>query len=389
MIILKDFNYRNVFSGIVASLLAIVGPPALMLQAASNGNFTISQTVMWFISVHVFGGILGILLSLYYRIPVVGAHTLTGIAFLATVTAQFTYHELIGAYIMSGLIMLLIGYLGIFSKLMACIPKQVIAAMLAGMITNYMVDFAISITYLPVIGTLSFVSYLLCSKWIKRIPPMVAAIATGLILLLLTRPFNSSGMISSFIIPHAQIPEFNLLSFLSISIPLALVILSNDAAVGIGALEQNDYNPPVNRIIFFSGVFTIMASFFGGQSANVAGMMSAICSDEEAGPRDKRYIASFISGIIVLIFGLFSWKLVPFIQTIPKQFVSMFLGFVLLGVFGNSLNTSFSDSKMKISTTVTFIIAISNITIYNISAPVWALLIGALIARFIENQRLQ
>jgi benzoate membrane transport protein len=387
MNIFKDFNYRNVFSGIIASLLAIVGPPALMLQAASNGNFTISQIIMWFISVHVFGGILGILLSLYYRIPVVGAHTLTGIAFLATVTAQFTYHELIGAYIMSGLIMLLIGYLGVFSKLMACIPKQVIAAMLAGMITNYMVDFAISITYLPLIGALSFVSYLLCSKWVKRIPPMVAAIVTGLILLLLTEPLNSGGMTSSFIIPHVQIPEFNLIGFLSISIPLALVILSNDAAVGIGALEQNDYNPPVNRIIFLSGIFTIMASFFGGQSANVAGMMSAICSDEEAGPRDKRYIASFISGIIVLIFGLLSWKLVPFIQTLPKQFVSMFLGFVLLSVFGNSLNNSFSDSGLKISTAVTFIIAISNITIYNVSAPVWALLIGALIARFIENQR--
>lgn len=383
----KDVNQRNVSAGIVSGLLAVTGPPALILQAASSGNFTTNQTILWFFSVYVFGGILGILMPLYYKMPIVGAHSITGVAFLATVTAQFTYQELIGSYIFSGLLILLIGYLGAFSKLIGYVPKQIIAAMLAGMITKYMVDFVVSITYLPAIGSISLTSYFIFSKWIKRIPPMVAAVVTGFIVLLLLQPLNSSGLSSSFVFPHVQIPEFNLLSFFSVSIPLALLILSNDAAVGIGALEQNDYRPPGNRIILLSGIFTIIASFFGGQSANVAGMMSAICSDEDAGPKNKRYIASVVSGIILFLFGLFSWKLVPFIQALPKQFISMFLGFALLGVFGNSLNISFSQPGMKMSTAFTFIIAISNITVYNISSPVWALLVGTFIARYIENQR--
>jgi benzoate membrane transport protein len=197
----------------------------------------------------------------------------------------------------------------------------------------------------------------------------------------------SSELTSSFVFPHIQLPEFNLLSFLLVSIPLALLILSNDAAVGIGALEQNDYRPPVNRIISLSGIFSIVTSFFGGQSANMAGMMTAICSDEEAGPKEKRYMGAVVSGMLILLFGLFSWKLVPFIQTLPQAFVSILVGFALLGVFGNSLYISFSRPTLKMSAAFTFVIALSNITIYNISAPVWSLVIGTFLARYIENHK--
>ncbi|MGN7427779.1 hypothetical protein ACTHO5_19200 [Cytobacillus praedii] len=43
---------------------------------------------------------------------------------------------------------------------------------------------------------------------------------------------------------------------------------------------------------------------------------------------------------------------------------------------------------MKISAAFAFIIALSNITIFNVSAPVWSLLVGAFIDRYIENDNL-
>ena len=257
--------------------------------------------------------------------------------------------------------------------------------MLAGMIMKYMINFALSISVLPVIGGVSLVVFFIFSKWNKRIPPIVAAIFTAFILLLLTQPLNSNGLTAAFIFPHIQLPEFSLLSFVSVSIPLALLILSNDAAVGVSALEQNDYNPPVNQIVSWSGVFSIITSFFGGQSANIAGMMTAICSDKEAGPKEKRYMGAVVLGIILILFGLFAWKLVPFIQTLPQTFVSILVGFALLGVFANSLQLSFSNPIMKTSVAFTFIIAVSNLTIFSISAPVWSLLMGTFIARYVED----
>ena len=382
---IMGLNNKNVAAGIASGLLAITGPPAIILEAASKGNFTMTQTILWMASVYVFGGIYSIVMPMYYRMPIVGAHSITGVAFLATVTTQFTYHQLIGSYIFAGMLMLLIGQLGIFSKLLEYVPKQIISVMLAGMITKYMVTFVTSVQQLPLVGGVSLVSYLIFSRWNKRIPPMVAAIVTGFILLFLTQPINSVGSASSFVFPTLQIPAFNLLSFVSVSIPLALLILSNDAAVGIGALEQNEYHPPVNRVIALNGIFSIITSFFGGQSANVAGMMTAICSDEEAGPKEKRYVGAVVSGFIILFFGVFSWKLVPWIQALPPEFVSILVGFALLGVFGNSLSAGFSKPTMKLSTAFTFVIAVSNITFFNISAPVWALILGTFIARYVEE----
>lgn len=382
---LRDLDYRNITAGIASGLLAITGPPVLILEAASNGHFTTSQTILWMFAVYVFGGIFSIVIPLYYRMPIVGAHTITGVAFLTTVTAQFTYHQLIGAYLFTGVLMLLIGSLGIFSKLLEYVPKQIIAIMLAGMITKYMVNFVTSIHQLPLIGGISLLSYFMCSKFRTRIPPMVAAIATGFFLLILTQSFNISGLTSPFVMPTLQRPEFNVMSFISVSIPLALLILSNDAAVGLGALEQNNYRPPVNRVIALSGIFSIIASFFGGQSANVAGMMSAICSDPDAGPKEKRYMGAVVSGCIILLFGIFSWKLVPLIQALPKAFVSILVGYALLGVFGNSLSVGFSKPTMRMSAAFTFVIAISNMSILNIGAPVWALVFGTLIARYVED----
>jgi len=383
---LKDLNHRNSTSGLVAAIFVISGPCALILEASSNGNFTLTQTIMWVFSVYVIGGLFGIILPLYYRIPIVGGHTLTGVAFLATMTAQFTFNELIGSYIVSGIFVLLIGSLGVFSRLIKLVPKEIISAMLSGMITHYMMNFILSVNELLVVGTISLLMYLILTKRKTNIPPVLAAILTGFIILLLMGLVNSSdAVVSPFFMPEMQLPEINLLSFLSVSIPLAILILSNDIAVAVSALEQNKYPTPISRILTSSGVFSIIASFFGGQSANIAGMATVICSGEEAGPKEKRYMGAVVTGVLLLIFGLFSWKLIPFIQALPSEFISIIVGFSLIGVFGNSLYQGFSNPSMKISASFAFMIALSNISILNISAPVWALLVGTVIANYVEN----
>ncbi|MEH7082697.1 benzoate/H(+) symporter BenE family transporter [Neobacillus drentensis] len=381
----KDLNHKNISAGLIAGIFVITGPTALILEAATKGNFSSSQTVLWIFAVYVFGGLFGIILPMYSRIPIVGGHTLTGVAFLTTMTSQFSYHELIGAYLISGILMVLIGFLGFFSKLIKLVPKEIISAMLAGMITNYMVNFIISINKLILIGFIPLVAFFIFSRWKIKIPPVIAAIVIGTILLILFYPLNNIKWNSGVIMPEIQLPDFNIVSFLSVSIPLAFLILSNDAAVAVGALEKNNYRTPINQIISFSGLFSIITSFFGGQSANIAGMATVICADEEAGPKEKRYMGAVVAGALLLVYGLFSWKLVPLIQALPKEFISMIAGFSLLGVFGNSLHQSFSKQTMKISTVFAFIIALSKITLLSISAPVWSLLVGSLIARYIEN----
>ncbi|WP_419888064.1 benzoate/H(+) symporter BenE family transporter [Neobacillus niacini] len=383
---IHNLTTMNVSSGIISAMLAMTGPPAIILAAADAGHFTHEQTISWMFAVYFFGGIFSIVFPFLYKIPITGAHSLSGVAFLVTVTPYYSYSELIGSYIFCGFIIFIVGIAGFFTKVMQWFPKETIAAMLSGMVTTYVVRLITSIHDLAIVGLPALLCYFILMKWVKRIPAVLGAVCIALLIILITQNIEITTMGSKYILPSVFKPTISIAGIFTISIPLALLILSNDAAPGIGALESQNYNPPTKKIITASGIFTMITAFFGGQSANIAGMMSAICADDETGPRQKRYIASIVSGVIILLFGIVSWKVVPFMKALPLPFVSMLAGFALIGVLGSSLQLGFSKQSFRLSSTFSFVIALSNISFFHISAPVLALVIGSLISKFIEKK---
>ncbi|PGY04900.1 benzoate/H(+) symporter BenE family transporter [Bacillus sp. AFS031507] len=380
----QDLTTQNVSSGLISSTLVMTGPALIILQAAAAGHFSNQQTINWMFAVYFFGGLLGIVMPLLFRIPITGAHSISGVAFLATVTAHFTYPQLIGGYVMSGLLILLIGLSGLFTKIIKWVPKEVIAAMLAGLVTNYVVQLVQDVKALPLVGGAALLSFFISTKISKRIPAVMVAVVVAFITLFLTQDLHSSSKEIAFFLPSIQMPEFTWMGMVTLGLPLAMLILSNDMAPGIGALESSDFEPPIRKIVSFSGVFSIIASFFGGQSANIAGMMTAICSSSDAGVKSKRYMAAVVSGVLTLLFGVFAWKIVPFIQALPHAFVSMLAGFALISVLLSSLQLGFSENKYRLSALFAFLIALSNVSFFHISAPVWGLVVGAIIAKTVE-----
>jgi benzoate membrane transport protein len=383
--LLRDLTSQNVSSGFISSTLVMTGPALIILQAAAAGHFSDQQTINWMFAVYFFGGLFGIIMPLLFRIPITGAHSISGVAFLATVTAHFTYPQLIGGYVMSGLIILLIGISGLFTKIIKWVPKEVIAAMLAGLVTNYVVKIVPDVKTMPIVGGAALLSFFISTKISNRIPAVMVAVMVGFITMFLTQDLHSASKGIAFFLPSVQTPEFTWMGLITLGLPLAMLILSNDVAPGIGALESSDFEPPIRKIVSFSGVFSIIASFFGGQSANIAGMMTAICSSSDAGMKSKRYMAAVVSGVLTLFFGVFAWKIVPFIQSLPEEFVSMLAGFALMGVLISSLQQGFSDNKYRLSALFAFLIALSHVSFFHISAPVWGLVVGAIIAKTVES----
>jgi benzoate membrane transport protein len=363
----------------------MTGPALIILKAAATGNFTDQQTINWMFAVYFFGGFFGILMSLLYRIPITGGHSITGVAFLATVTSHFTYPELIGGYLLSGLLILIIGMSGLFTRIIKWVPTEVISAMLAGLVAGFVVQIVPSVKAMPLVGVGAIISFFIVSKFSKRIPPVMVAVSVAFLLLFLTENLHMESKNIAFFFPSLQMPEFSWMGLLTLALPLAMLILSNDAAPGIGALESSEFEPPIRKIVSLSGLFSSIAGLFGGQSANIAGMMTAICADKAAGVKSKRYIASLLSGILTLFFGVFAWKIVPFIQSLPQAFVSLIAGFSLIGVLASSLQKGFSANNYQLSALAAFLVTLSQISFLHISAPVWALVIGAIIAKTVEN----
>ena len=382
---INDLNTQNISAGIITGTLGIVGAPIIVIEAAAAGGFTHIETISWFYAVQFFGALFGLIMALYYRMPIVGAHSITGVAFLVTVIPHFTYQELVGGFIITGIIIMLFGISGIFKKVMSWIPREIISAMLAGIITSYVVGLIPAAQELPIVGISAITVFFILAKWNLRIPPMLGSVLTSVIVFFLVYDFDMSALGTEIVLPIVHAPDFSLAGAISISIPLALMILSNDATPAVGALERSGYKVPTNNILTVSGILSIFTSFFGGQSANVAGMMTTIASDEESGDTDKRYVASVISSVIMLIFGLFAWALVPLMFELPEALMAMLAGFVLIGVFASTMRTSFSSSKNTMAVVFTFIISVSGISIFYVSAPVWALLIGTILAKVVRK----
>ncbi|MGD6944109.1 benzoate/H(+) symporter BenE family transporter [Cytobacillus gottheilii] len=381
----QDISSKNVSSGLISFTLIMTGPALMILQAAEAGQFTDQQTINWIFSVYFFGGLFGILLPFIFRIPITGAHSISGVAFLVTVTPYVTYEQLIGGYVISGLLIAMVGFSGVFTKIMKWVPKEVIAAMLAGLVANYVLQIVHNVKLLPIVGIAALVTFFISTRFSKRIPAVLLTVIVAFISLVLTEDLHITLNALPFTIPFIQMPEFSWTSILTIALPLALLILSNDVAAGIGALKSSEYDPPIRKVVSFSGIFSVIASFFGGQSANIGGMMTAICSNDAAGEKSKRYIASMVSGLLTILFGIFAWKIVPFIQSLPQPFVAMLAGFSLIGVLLSSLQLGFSEKKYQLSAVFAFAIALSNVSFFHISAPVWGLIVGAIIAKTVEK----
>jgi len=379
-----DFNIHNVSNGLISATLICTGPAIVLLEAAANIHFAPRQAIGWMFAVYVLGGLFGVIMSLRHRKPIVGGHSLTAVAFLSTIAAQVSHSQLIGGFVLSGFLIFMVGVLGIFTKIMRWVPREVISAMMAGMVAGYVVRLIFAVKELPVVGGIAIMAYLLCLKFARRFPPALAAVAAAILAALATQKPEFAETDLPFLLPRLQMPEFSLAGLISVALPVALLVLSNDIAPGIGVLKNEGYDPPVRRLVSMSGIFSMLAGFLGGQSANIAGMASAICTGPDSGPRQSRYAAAVVSGVLTLAFGVMAWKIVPFVQALPAALFSMLAGFALLGVLVSNLKESFSADRHAMSALTAFAIALSNVSVFQISAPVWAILCGTAVHWFMK-----
>ncbi len=147
------------------------------------------------------------------------------------------------------------------------------------------------------------------------------------------------------------------------------------------------YRPPVNAMTLISGVGGMIASLFGGHNANIAGPMTAICSSEQAGEdRDGRYVATIVNGLLFATFGVFAGAAVTLVSTLPSTLIAAVAGLAMIGVLVSAFRGAFGASGYQSGALTALVIAMSGVTILNISSPFWALLGGVLVSLAVESK---
>ena len=388
---IKDFRQglstKSITAGVVAAIFGCTGPALIVIQAATSGGYTEVQTISWLFSIYFFGGLISVLLALRYKMPINGAYSIPAAAMMITILQGFSIYDAAGAYLVSGVLVMALGFSGLIGKVMKWIPLPIVMAMIAGAMIRFGTGIVVNSNAAPVLGISTLIGFFVLPRIIKRMPPVLGAIIAGVIAAAITNQLNFSGVDFNFVGPALIVPRFSVSAIVSISIPLTVLVIGAENAQAVGVLISQGYKPPINNMTIISGLGGILTSFFGGHNANIAGPMTAICSSEEAGEdKDKRYAASIVNGILFSLFGIFASIALTFVRGLPGALVGIIAGLAMINVLYMAFNIGFGTKKFKFGSFFALVIALSGISLFKIGAPFWALVGGALISYLVEQQ---
>lgn len=380
-----NLNVNTISAGLVAAIFGCTGPALIIIGGATAGGLTYVQTLSWIFAVYFFSGLLGIFLALKYRQPISGAHSIAGAVLVAGSLTHFTINEAIGAYIIANIIVILLGATGLIDKAMKWIPTPIVMGMIVGVMIRFTTDMISAVTISPLLAGSAILVFLLSSRYLKKVPPVLSALVVAVILAIVTGAFSVQNVQNEFVLPQMIMPAFSLDAIVSIGIPLALLIIATENAQASGVLMAQGYNPPNSAMAVNGSAVGLIASLFGAHAINIAGPMTAICSAKEVGKKEGRYAASVANGFFFSVFGLFAAFVVPFVIAMPSVIVTVIAGLAMLGVLINSLKTAFSDTKFQMGAFFALTIGMSGVNFFNIGAPLWAIL-GSLLVSFLVEK---
>ena len=268
---------------------------------------------------------------------------------------------------------------------MKWIPVPIVMGMIVGVMIRFATEMITSVTISPLLAGVSILVFLVSSKFLKKVPPVLTTLIVAIILAFVTNQFQLQNTQDLFVLPQVIMPTFSLDAMISIGIPLALLIICTENAQASGVLMAQGYKPPNSAMAIYGSAIGLIASFFGGHAINIAGPMTAICSGKEVGNKESRYAASVANGVFFSIFGIFAALVVPLVVAMPSVIVTVIAGLAMLGVLINSLKTAFSDSKFQMGAFFALIIGMSGVSFFNISAPLWAIVGSLVVSLLVES----
>jgi benzoate membrane transport protein len=376
--IIKDTSISAVVSGLIAVMISYAGPSLIIFQAAHAAHLNDMQISSWIWAVSLGSGISGTLLSLKYKVPVITAWSTPGAALLLISLPNIQYSDAIGAFIFASLSIILLAATGMFDSLMKKIPKQIAAAMLAGILFKFAIGIFTAMPIEPKLVIPMFLAFIIFRKLSPRYTiPIVLLL--GLCIAYVLNLLHFEHFTLNLATPYFTMPTFSVNSILNLGIPLALVTMTGQFVPGIAVMRAAGYNTPVNSMIAYTSLSSLLLAPFGSHGVNLAAITAAICTGKEAHEQpQKRYIAGFVCGLAYIIIGSFGGALVLLFTALPKTMIAAIAGLALLGALMNNLSSAMHDDSEREGALITFIITASGISLLGLGAPFWGLLAGIL-----------
>ena len=378
----KAASWTALLSGFLVVFVSTTGPIAILYQAAAAGKLPIELTNSWLFAVFLGSGLFGLLLTLRFGIPIVGSWASTTTALLVTGLVDHPFSEVIGAYFGASILLMIVGYTGIFNKLMQSIPHAIIMAMLAGVLLIFGTRIFTSTRINPLMGLLMLAVFFL-GRTLKWRAPVLASFAVGLITVIAQSKIDVPPLNFEVVTPVWTNPTFSLGSLFTLAIPIFLVVMTTQNAPGIALLKAVHYKAPVNQIVHFGGTLSLLGAGFGGAGVNLSAMTATIAISPDSDPNPKtRYFAGVVSGVAYCVAALFAGIFSALFGAFPVELTAILAGLALLPVITAALTDALEEKDFRDSAVVTFLVTISGVSGWGVGSPFWGLIAGIAVHRF-------
>ena len=378
----KAASWTALLSGFLVVFVSTTGPIAILYQAAAAAKMPIELTNSWLFAVFLGSGLFGLLLTLRFGIPIVGSWASTTTALLVTGLVDHPFSEVIGAYFGASILLMIVGYTGIFNKLMQSIPHAIIMAMLAGVLLIFGTRIFTSTRINPLMGLLMLAVFFL-GRTLKWRAPVLASFAVGLITVIAQSKIDVPPLNFEVVTPVWTNPTFSLGSLFTLTIPIFLVVMTTQNAPGIALLKAVHYKAPVNQIVHFGGTLSLLGAGFGGAGVNLSAMTATIAISPDSDPNPKtRYFAGVVSGVAYCVAALFAGIFSALFGAFPVELTAILAGLALLPVITAALTDALEEKDFRDSAVVTFLVTISGVSGWGIGSPFWGLIAGIAVHKF-------
>ena len=292
---------QPVVAGVVTALVGFTSSFAVVLAGLRSVGATDEQAASGLLALCVVFGILMIVLSLWTRLPLTLAWSTPGAALLVTTgTVDGGWSAAVGAFAVTGVLLAATGAVPWLGRLIARIPVHIARAMLAGVLLSLCLEPFTALQEHPWIVGPVVATWLLAMRFVPRwavpIALVVAFIGIGVSLHDNGQTIAWSDAVPA---PTWTTPTLTWAAVVGIALPLTVVTVTSQNIPGVAVMRSFGFEVPWTRAVVATGAGTLAAAPLGGHAMNLAAISASLAAGEEAGPRDRRWIAAFLDKVPV------------------------------------------------------------------------------------------
>jgi benzoate membrane transport protein len=385
--VIADFGGSYAGAAIVAFLFSCTGPVAIILSVGAAGGLSESDIASWLFGGFFLNSLISVAFSLAYRQPLVFLWSIPGAVIVGPALGHLTLAEVVGAYLVTGVVMLLLGLSGWVRRAMQAVPMPIVMAMVAGVFLRFGTGLVQAFTADLAIAAAMCIVWLLFSTLPplgRAVPPLIAALVAGALVIAVEGTFKQSGgALLALATPNIYAPQFSWPALVELVVPLAITVLTVQNAQGIAILTANGHQPPTNAITAACGAGAIVTGLVGAVPTCLTGPVNAVIST--TGDKNRQYTAALFVGLLAMAFGLLAPFFTRLLLATPPAFIATLAGLAMLRVLQTAFTGSFGG-RFSFGALVCFLVTVADVAIFRIGAPFWGLVFGVAASRLLERE---